>query len=47
MSIKQLLGRLIGARRAPRAPAVDTDTMSLRDWADLPAHHPARDSAPC
>jgi hypothetical protein len=32
------------ARLRPRQPAqrrpLDTATMSVRDWADLPVHHP-------
>lgn len=30
----------------PRAVA-DPETMPLRDWADLPVHHPLCDRAPC
>lgn len=25
----------------------DLDAMSLRDWSDLPAHHPRCEQAPC
>lgn len=26
---------------------LEPESMSLRDWADLPPHHPVRDRAPC
>ncbi len=25
---------------APSRPAIEPDTFALRDWADLPTHHP-------
>lgn len=42
-AISRLLAGLFTATR----PAHDPDSMSLHDWADLPAHHPASDRAPC
>lgn len=27
--------------------ATNPDTMSLRDWADLPPHHPLVERTPC
>lgn len=38
--------RLFIAPASPRGLARDPDTMSLRDWADLPSHHPYCDRAP-
>jgi hypothetical protein len=35
-----------GLFSTPRLP-LDPENMSLRDWADLPVHHPSRDRAPC
>lgn len=32
--------------RAPHAEH-NPEAMSLRDWSDLPTHHPCRDKAPC
>ena len=26
---------------------LDPDSMALRDWADLPPHHPLHERAPC
>lgn len=46
-SLVTRLARLVaGLFAADRAP-LDPDSMSLHDWADLPAHHPAGDRAPC
>jgi hypothetical protein len=42
-SVITLLGRLFATLfSADRAP-IDPDSMSLHDWADLPAHHPVAD----
>lgn len=38
MKITTLIARLRPRRQAPRA--VDTALMTVRDWADLPVHHP-------
>jgi len=43
----QLLGRLFADLFSSDSISHDPDTMSLRDWADLPAHHPVRDRTPC
>lgn len=40
-------GRLFATLFAAGPSSVDPETMSLRDWADLPAHHPSGDRAPC
>jgi len=45
-SLLQSVARFFAGLNARHAP-LDTDTMSLRDWADLPIHHPKRDNAPC
>ncbi|WP_240231582.1 hypothetical protein [Devosia lacusdianchii] len=46
-SILTILSRLLAVfAPADRAPT-DPDTLSLRDWADLPVHHPLSDRAPC
>ena len=37
-----LLRRLADALSGPATP-VTPDTMSLNEWADLPAHHPVCD----
>lgn len=39
----RLVAALFSTQRVPPEP----ETMSLRDWADLPPHHPAHDRAPC
>jgi hypothetical protein len=39
--------RLFVAARPAQAASQDPDLMSLRDWADLPPHHPRNDRAPC
>lgn len=46
-SLLQLIGRLFAALSAAAPAQPDPDSMSLRDWADLPAHHPSGDRAPC
>ena len=40
-----LLSRLLTALFTSDAVSVEPDSMSLHDWADLPAHHPSGDSA--
>ena len=46
-SLLNLVHRLVAALFAtPRIPT-DPETMSLHDWADLPAYHPVSDRAPC
>ena len=48
MSILLRFVRRLMARLQPHETAdVDPDMMPLRDWADLPAHHPLSDRAPC
>ena len=42
-ALGRLFATLFSADRAP----LDPDSMSLQEWADLPAHHPAVDRAPC
>lgn len=42
-TLKRLWTRL--SRDAIATP--DPETMSLHDWADLPAYHPRADRAPC
>lgn len=42
-----LLRRLITTLRAADPAQPDPDSMNLHDWADLPAHHPSGDGAPC
>lgn len=45
MSMLTRLLRWLGLRPSgARRPAPHPDTMSLRDWADLPPHHPLCDS---
>lgn len=46
-SLLQLIGRLVAALSAATPSAPDPESMSLRDWADLPSHHPSGDRAPC
>jgi hypothetical protein len=43
----QMFSRLVAALVSSERSAPDPDSMSLHDWADLPAHHPVRDRAPC
>ena len=38
-----LLRRLVTALFSSDAVATDPEVMPLRDWADLPAHHPLCD----
>ena len=38
-----LLGRLFATLFAADQAPLDPDSMSLHDWADLPAHHPVGD----
>ncbi|MHA6689540.1 hypothetical protein [Devosia sp. A449] len=38
--------RLFTTSASPHRLTRDPDTMSLRDWADLPVHHPYCDRAP-
>jgi len=44
--LQKFLRLLLRRPATPPAPA-DLDSMALRDWADLPPHHPASDCAPC
>lgn len=50
-SLALLLRRLVSATLATLTPrdaaAVHPDSMSLQEWADLPAYHPVADRAPC
>jgi hypothetical protein len=39
MKLIALIARLRPRRQAQRRP-FDTATMTVRDWADLPVHHP-------
>lgn len=41
------LGRLFATLFSSDHAPLDPETMSLHDWADLPAHHPVCDRAPC
>ena len=43
----QNLGRLVASLFSSEPIQPDPENMCLRDWADLPAHHPVRDRAPC
>lgn len=45
--IKQWLSGFFATLLSSDCAPADTDGMSVRDWADLPVHHPVRDSAPC
>jgi hypothetical protein len=45
-NIVHFVRRLWAALTLPNEP-VDPETMPLRDWADLPRHHPRCDNAPC
>lgn len=42
-----IVGRLLTGMFASDRAAVDPDSMSLHDWADLPSHHPVNGRAPC
>ena len=44
-NIITLLSRLFTALLEQDQAPVDPDSMSLHDWADLPAHHPSVDRA--
>ena len=46
-SLLKTVRRLASALFTTPAIPTDPDTMSLHDWADLPAHHPLSDRAPC
>ena len=46
-SLINIVHRLAAALFTAPAILTDPDTMSLHDWADLPAHHPVSDRAPC
>lgn len=39
MTIIALIARLRPRHQAPRRP-LDPAAMTMRDWADLPVHHP-------
>ena len=39
-SLAALLRRLVTGLAAPAATPPDPEAMCLRDWADLPIHHP-------
>jgi hypothetical protein len=41
------LARLVAGLFATDRAPLDPDSMSLHDWADLPAHHPSSDCTPC
>lgn len=40
-----LLSRLFAALFTADQATIEPDCMSLRDWADLPPHHPSADRA--
>ena len=42
MKFIALIARLRPRTKTPRRP-LDLATMSVRDWADLPVHHPRHD----
>ena len=44
-NIITLLSRLFTALLAQDQASIDPDSLSLHDWADLPAHHPSVDHA--
>ena len=50
-NLSQLLRHLVSLLVAGLTPrdgaATHPDTMSLQEWADLPAYHPVADRAPC
>ena len=39
-SLFNFLRRVLGNLLAQREQSTDLDGLSLRDWADLPPHHP-------
>ncbi|MDB5615320.1 MAG: hypothetical protein JWQ22_2973 [Devosia sp.] len=43
----QVLGRLVATLFSRERIQPDPEHMCMRDWADLPSHHPVRDRAPC
>ena len=45
--LKQLINRLVASVFSRDRIPLDPESLALRDWADLPAHHPVRDRAPC
>lgn len=46
-TILTILRRLQAAFAPAGGAPTDPDTLSLRDWADLPVHHPLCDRTPC
>ena len=46
-NLTAILGRLFAGLFSSDRATLDPESLSLRQWADLPAHHPARDGAPC
>lgn len=45
-SFVRRFARLFTAPAAPRQQTRDLDALPVRDWADLPFHHPHGDRAP-
>lgn len=45
-SFVRRFARLFTTPASPRQLTRDLDSLSLRDWADLPVHHPYCDRAP-
>ncbi len=45
-NILTLLNRLFTALLTVDPAQPDPDSMSLHEWADLPAHHPSAERAP-
>ena len=43
-SLTKLVRRLVARTSPATRPARDMDMLSLRDWADLPVHHPHSDT---
>ena len=46
-SLIKIVHRLVAALFTAPSTPTNPDTMSLHDWADLPAYHPVSDRAPC
>lgn len=46
-TLMQALGRLFAGLFSADPAPLDPEAMTLRDWADLPAHHPSADRSPC
>lgn len=46
-SLIGIISRLVAQLFRRERPTLGPEDMSLRDWADLPAHHPVSDRAPC